>query len=152
MSTFTDPLTSFVTPPFRSNPVPFWSRNAPVDPQLEVLLDQSGREKRGFDRAVLGKRAAQAAYPIWAPQPPRNMVEAGRIQARPHESPEMRWLVGNAKALERYRGEWLLIQGNDLVAHSNDFNLIRETITDRNIRAPFVYYVPTEEESNFIAI
>jgi hypothetical protein len=63
----------------------------------------------------------------------------------------MGWLVENRAALEAYRGEWLLISGRLLVAHSGDFAEIRQAIANRGIRSPFVYYVPGEEESNFIA-
>ena len=68
------------------------------------------------------------------------------------ESEEMRWLTENSRHLEIYRGEWLLIQGRELVAHNADFPEIRVAIAERNIRSPFIYYVPTVEEANFISI
>ena len=68
------------------------------------------------------------------------------------ESIEMNWLVEHSAELEQYKGEWLLIHGRDLINHSRDFTLIRATIGEREIRSPFVYYVPTDEESNFASI
>ena len=67
------------------------------------------------------------------------------------ESAEMRWLVENHPWLEGYRGEWLLIQGGGLAAHSADFSEIRRAIAVRDIKSPFVYYVPKPDESTFIA-
>jgi len=81
---------------------------------------------------------------------PRVPVQTQVLQ--PAESDEMRWLTENSRYLERYRGEWLLIRGQQLVAHSGNFGDIKATIDERNIQSPFVYYVPTVEEGNFISI
>ncbi|HUI40878.1 MAG TPA: hypothetical protein VL523_02800 [Terriglobia bacterium] len=66
------------------------------------------------------------------------------------ETNEMKWLVQHSRALERYRGEWLLLQGGALVAHHRDFGVLQDAIAVRNISSPFVYYVPTKEESSFV--
>jgi hypothetical protein len=68
------------------------------------------------------------------------------------ESPAMTWLVQNSVELGRFKGEWLLIQGQELLLHSRDFTAIRREIGRRRIAAPFVYYVPTDEESNSVTI
>jgi hypothetical protein len=68
------------------------------------------------------------------------------------ESGEMTWLTENSRYLERYRGEWLLIEGQHLVAHGANFGDIRAAIRERNIQSPFVYYVPTVQEGNFVSI
>jgi len=64
------------------------------------------------------------------------------------ESVELDWLEENAEELGRHQGEWLLIQGRELLAHSRDFADIRIAIRERKIDCPFVYYVPTDEESH----
>jgi len=68
------------------------------------------------------------------------------------ESTEMKWLVHNSDMLSTYSGEWLLIHGEMLLAHSRDFEVIREEISRRNLTSPFVYYVPLNEESNSVTI
>ena len=68
------------------------------------------------------------------------------------ESAEMSWLVRNAQELGQLKGEWLLIHGPHLLIHSRDFAVVRAAIRERQIRAPFVYYVPTDEESNSVTI
>lgn len=68
------------------------------------------------------------------------------------ESPEMAWLEENARELGQHPGEWLLIQGRKLLVHSRDFADLREVIQEQQIRSPFVYYVPTDEETNSVAI
>jgi hypothetical protein len=68
------------------------------------------------------------------------------------ETAEMDWLVRNVEALSQYKGEWVLILGTDLLIHSPDFRELRETIRDQQIGSPFVYYVPTDDESNSVTI
>jgi hypothetical protein len=68
------------------------------------------------------------------------------------ESAEMRWLVRNAREMSNHKGEWLLIQGSELLAHSREFGAVRAVIQDRKILSPFVYYVPTDDESNSVTI
>jgi hypothetical protein len=68
------------------------------------------------------------------------------------ESAEMAWLVENARELGQHKGEWLLIQGRQLLVHSPDFAVVRAAIRQRQVRSPFVYYVPTDEESNSVTI
>ncbi len=68
------------------------------------------------------------------------------------ESMEMVWLVQNARELGQYKGQWLLIQGQELLMHTEDFRIIRDAVRQRRIRAPFVYYVPTDKESNSVSI
>jgi len=68
------------------------------------------------------------------------------------ESPEMDWLVQNAQELGQHKGEWLLIQGRQLLVHSRDFAVVRAAVRDRQIQSPFVYYVPTDEESASVTI
>jgi len=68
------------------------------------------------------------------------------------ESVEFRWLAANSRALEKYAGEWLLLHGEELVAHSPDFQVIRRAAKSRGIESPFVHYIPTREESHLLVI
>jgi len=68
------------------------------------------------------------------------------------ESAEMGWLIEHVHELEQHKGEWLLIKGSELVAHDREFARIRELVRERQIDSPFIYYVPTDDESNSITI
>jgi len=68
------------------------------------------------------------------------------------ESPEMAWLEENANQLGQHQGEWLLIQGRKLLLHSPHFADVRAAIQEEHIDCPFVYYVPTDEESTAVTI
>jgi Family of unknown function (DUF5678) len=66
------------------------------------------------------------------------------------ESAEMAWLTDNGRQLEQFKGEWLLIEGDRLVAHDPQFREIKETIRRLSIRSPFVYYVPFDADVDFV--
>ena len=82
---------------------------------------------------------------------PRQKRPRPARSARNGHSPEFLYLTENAKALEAYPGEWLLLHGYGLLAHSKDFGDIKKAIAEHQIQSPFVHYVPTSEEANFIA-
>jgi hypothetical protein len=151
MSAFPNPLSNIANPLLQLSWVRHRSRHEQIDPQAGILIDQDAQERRSFQFDVLEKRIDQATQQASSIQPINSKVEVGEVLAGPIESPEIGWLVENRTALETYRGEWLLIFGRLLVAHSTDFAEIRQAIANRGIRSPFVYYVPAEEESNFIA-
>lgn len=68
------------------------------------------------------------------------------------QSREMEWLTANRRRLREYQGEWLLVHDGVLVAHNRAFHVVRTAIAEHNIRSPFVYYVPNEEETNFFGV
>lgn len=65
-------------------------------------------------------------------------------------SPEFRYLVEHCSELEKYRGEWLLLDGYSLVAHSPSFAEIKTVVAARKIASPFVHFVPVEDESVYV--
>ena len=77
------------------------------------------------------KRARQGAVPI---------------------SAEFRYLTEHARELEKFGGEWLLIHGPKLVAHSPQFSDIERVIQREQIAVPFIHYVPKDEEVNFVDV
>jgi len=99
-------------------------------------------------------------YSVQAPSKSQDALQLSRNgetnavvpAANAPESPEMGWLVRNARELGRHKGEWLLIQGAQLLVHARDFAVVREAVQARQIRSPFVYYVPTDDESDSITI
>jgi hypothetical protein len=65
---------------------------------------------------------------------------------------EVQYMEDHYAELSACRGEWLLIDGNELVIHSADFADIQRAVRDRNISSPFVHYVVPDGEMPFIAI
>jgi hypothetical protein len=65
---------------------------------------------------------------------------------------ELNWLREHSQETAAYVGQWLLISGDTLLAHSQDFAEIKNAILANGISSPFVYYVPTEAESSFVIL
>jgi hypothetical protein len=106
------------------------------------------------ETGVLGNQSVQVPAKLAGAGQPVRRAEAPsvvEVLAVP-ESAEMCWLVRNAQELGQHKGEWLLIHGPHLLIHSRDFAAVRAEIRERQIRAPFVYYVPTDDESNSVTI
>jgi len=51
-----------------------------------------------------------------------------------------------------FSGEWLLLQGDQLLAHSRNYCDINREIQKRGLKDCFVHYVPTSSERNFTLI
>jgi hypothetical protein len=106
------------------------------------------------EEGALGNQAVQmpsGTADLWRPVQGVNTPMVV-VESTASESEEMAWLVRNASQLAQHKGEWLLIQGTQLVAHSRDFLAVRTSIQERQISRPFVYYVPTDDESNSVTI
>lgn len=65
------------------------------------------------------------------------------------ETSELRWLREHQQDIARWSGQWLLIAGDQLLARSANFGEIKAAIARNDLRSPFTYYVPTEDESPF---
>jgi hypothetical protein len=70
----------------------------------------------------------------------------------PQKDAELNWLRQHSEETAAYAGQWLLISGANLIAHSQNFAEIRNAIAANGIVSPFVYYVPTEAESSFVIL
>jgi hypothetical protein len=68
------------------------------------------------------------------------------------QNAELNWLREHAEETAAYVGQWLLISGDTLLTHSQNFDDIKTAIVAQNISSPFVYYVPTVEESSFVML
>ena len=67
-------------------------------------------------------------------------------------SAEMSSLEENAERFARYAGQWLLLAGGKLIAHSEDYLVIAGEIARRSLKDGLVYYMPKPEESNFVLV
>ncbi|MGB8887944.1 MAG: hypothetical protein WCC87_14535 [Candidatus Korobacteraceae bacterium] len=123
--------------------------------QSQALPERPLQDFSPCDLGLLGNKSTQA------PRISETDSLAGEFQVwratvitsiETAESTEMAWLEENAQELGRHKGEWLLIHGRELLMHSRDFAAVRVAIRERHIDSPFVYYVPTDEESNSVTI
>jgi hypothetical protein len=79
-------------------------------------------------------------------------VSATNLVPNLEKNAELNWLRKHSAETAEYVGQWLLISGDTLVAHSQNFAEIKNAIATEKISSPFVYYVPTEAESSFVIL
>jgi hypothetical protein len=77
-------------------------------------------------------------------QPPQN-------ESAP-SSKELETLEQRFEEFSALSGEWLLLQEDQLLAHSRDYREINAEIRKRGLKDCFVYYVPTAAEHDFILV
>lgn len=71
--------------------------------------------------------------------------------ARP-SSQELDTLEERIEEFSAFSGEWLLLQGDQLLAHSRDYRDINAEIQKRGLTDCLVHYVPTPAERDFILV
>ena len=123
--------------------------------QDEVVINQHLCDLQLWKKILVARYLSAVTQQLSQPQ--LRQIEATQTVARPAvpavaQSVEMEWLTTNSAFLAQYSGQWLLIVGNQLIEHSTDFEVIRLAVVNRGVASPFVYYVPTAEESNFISL
>ena len=70
----------------------------------------------------------------------------------PPSSKEFETLEKRFQEFSAFAGEWLLLKGDRLLAHSRDYGDIKAEIKKRRLKDCFVHYVPTPTERDFILI
>lgn len=65
-------------------------------------------------------------------------------QARLREV-ELRWLSENQTQLNAYGGQWLILEGDRMVAHGTDYLEVLREARDKGVVVPFAYRVPESE-------
>ncbi|MBI4471269.1 MAG: hypothetical protein HY646_01280 [Acidobacteria bacterium] len=70
----------------------------------------------------------------------------------PQGSQELDILEKRFDEFSAFAGEWLLIKGDQLLAHSRDYHDINAEIQKRGLKDCLVHYVPTPSERDFILI
>lgn len=60
---------------------------------------------------------------------------------------ELRWLDSNRKKLEeRYSGEWIVLEGQQVVSHGRDAALVLSEARARGTSVPFLIRIPSKDE------
>jgi hypothetical protein len=59
--------------------------------------------------------------------------------------PELKWLMENGWVLQKYRGEYIALEGNELIAHGTLGEVLAES-KRRGIEHPFTQYIPKTEK------
>lgn len=65
---------------------------------------------------------------------------------------ELNWLEQHKDVFDRFAGQWIVVEKDELVANNKDYKKAREAATQRGIKRPFIIFVPSKEDGGFMGI
>lgn len=65
---------------------------------------------------------------------------------------ELAWLGRQAHLSDRFGGQWIVVEGDRLVAHSFDYEIARAGAEARGIVRPFIIFIPRPEREAFMGL
>lgn len=65
---------------------------------------------------------------------------------------KMNWLTRNKNLADRYGGQWIVLEKDELIAIDEDYRKAREVATRRGIKRPFIIFVPVKGTEEFMGI
>ncbi len=74
------------------------------------------------------------------------------VPQSPDRQEEMNWLARRKDLVERYGGQWIVLEGDQLIANDVDYVRARETATQKGIEHPFIFLVPSKETGAFVGV
>ncbi len=78
------------------------------------------------------------------PEPP-----APKPVALGHRSRELDWCRTHAEVLRQFAGQWLVLEGEEIVAHGNDPLQVVAEARAKGIQVPYIFFVE-ESENNIV--
>jgi hypothetical protein len=119
-----------------------------VSPAEKATLERLAAE-HDLTVGQLVRRALKnvAGRPDAASSRPRRAGATGRGSRMPsiRRTRELRWLAEHAEELAGYAGEWIILDGDELVAHAPDFLQALAEARRRGVRVPFVERIPSDQ-------
>ncbi len=101
-------------------------------------------QQRRVDHALRGQlrelmrtlpRVPQAPEPV-----PSQATEAPALQP-PRRHKEIAWRRAHEKELETYAGQWVVLEGETIVAHGKKPAEVLECAKGQGVRIPYIFYV-----------
>ena len=74
-----------------------------------------------------------------------------RIEKKSRER-EMQWIENNKDFLETLLGNWIIVEGDKLVASSTDLSIALRKAKSTGINVPFIHFIPESEQNETINI
>ena len=59
----------------------------------------------------------------------------------PRRQRELEWRRSHGEVLQAYAGQWVVLEGEEIVAHGNSITRLAEEARSQGIRVPYVFYV-----------
>ena len=91
-------------------------------------------------------RRAQARPPQLAHGAEQSPIASSRRQT------EIGWIAKNRNLTDKYGGQWVVIEKDELVANDPDYLKARDVAKQRGIRRPFIFFVPPKDSGGFMGV
>jgi hypothetical protein len=65
---------------------------------------------------------------------------------------ELKWIDDHFSELENYTNQWIVIEGDQLIAHDADYELAHERASKAGIMRPFIIFVPEPADGAFMGL
>jgi len=64
---------------------------------------------------------------------------------------ELEWRSTHAETLRRFENEWVVLEGEEIIAHGSDAAQVIREAKSRGIKTPYIFFVE-QESDNFVRI
>jgi hypothetical protein len=91
---------------------------------------------------VVGLVGFSSDFPIQGIQPP----SVGNSVPSSFRNRELEWRRTHAIALRQYENQWVVLEGEEIVAHSSDAAQAIRQAKSRGIRTPYIFFVEPESD------
>jgi hypothetical protein len=73
--------------------------------------------------------------------------EAAAVDApqKRHRQDESEWMATHQDVLNAHRGEWVVIEGSQMIAADPDYMTVENKAIEAGIKVPFIYRVPEDD-------
>lgn len=125
------------------------AQKVPLDAEaqifLNVVLDFTipiySSALEDFPRLIFGETKNYVAGSITpqAVDPPRSVIG--------HRVRELEWCSTHRDELRQYAGQWVVLEGEEVIAHGRDPSVVVAEARARGVAAPYVFYVEVLEQN-----
>lgn len=72
--------------------------------------------------------------------------------AAPRRQAEIEWIKQNTAVSHDYRGKWIVVENNELIASDREYSKARAIAKQKGIKRPFIVFVPSDPSGGFMGI
>lgn len=72
-------------------------------------------------------------------------VSAPSRRAGSHRKTEMDWLQANPELFAPHRGQWVVVEGERIVAASPEYAEARASALKQGVEVPFIFFIPEDD-------
>ena len=89
----------------------------------------------------LGRRKRTLPLTEWYPDRVSGQIIGATRRPLGHRQREQEWRRTHGDVLCGYAGEWLVLEGEEIIAHGDDPAALVTQARERGIRSPYVFFV-----------